>query len=56
MDTVSTALVGALGGIATQLISTIGAVLPVVVPVLGAIAVIGIGIKVFRKLTGRGTA
>lgn len=52
MEVVTTALVSGLETAATEGLSAIGSILPVVLPVLGAVAVIRIGIKVFRKVTG----
>ena len=53
METVGTALVSSLTEIGTSIMGTIGAVLPVAIPVLGAIVVIGVGIRVFKKLAGK---
>ena len=33
--------------------SAVGSVVPVALPIMGAIVVVGIGIKVFKKVTGR---
>lgn len=49
----STALVTALGSVATGATDAIGDILPVAAPVLGAILIIGIGIRAFKKFTGR---
>lgn len=53
MAVVGTALATSLGDIADAAMGTIQAVLPVAVPILGAVIVIGIGIRVFKKLAGR---
>lgn len=53
MATVGTALATAFGDIADAAMGTIQAVLPVVVPILGAVVLIGIGIRVFKKVAGR---
>lgn len=53
IDTITTALVTAMTSIANSAMSGIASILPVAAPVLGAILVIGIGIKVFRKFSGR---
>lgn len=44
----------ALGATATEVSSQISGVLPVVLPIFGALLAIGIGLKVFKKVTGRG--
>jgi hypothetical protein len=49
---VTTALSTALGTIATNALSAIAAIVPVAAPILGAVAIIGIGIKVFKKIRG----
>ena len=51
---VITSLSTALGTVATNAMSAIASVIPVAAPVLGAILIIGIGIKAFKKLAGRG--
>lgn len=50
---IGTAMSTALTAIASDALTVIGTVAPVAVPVLGGILVIGIGIKVFKKVTGR---
>lgn len=50
---VVTALTNALTATAGECTDAIGAVLPVALPVMGAIVVVGIGIKIFKKVTGR---
>lgn len=50
---VTSAMTTAFSTIAGDAMSMISSVLPVVLPILGAIVLIGIGIKVFRKVTGR---
>lgn len=52
-STVVTALTGALTTTASQCQDAIAAVLPVALPVMGAIVVVSIGIKIFKKVTGR---
>ncbi len=51
--TVVDALSKALSTTAGQCQDAIAAVLPVALPVMGAIVVVGIGIKIFKKVTGR---
>lgn len=48
-DTLATSL----GNVANDALSAIGGVLPVALPVLGAIVVISVGIRIFRKVSGR---
>lgn len=50
---VVSALTSAFSTAVSDIMSAIGGVLPVVLPVVGAIAVVGIGIKIFKKVTGR---
>lgn len=52
-STVVSALTSALTTTASQCQDAIAAVLPVALPVMGAIVVVGIGIKIFKKVTGR---
>lgn len=52
-STVVTALTSAFTTAVSDIMSAIGGILPVVLPVVGAIAVVGIGIKIFKKVTGR---
>lgn len=51
--TVVEALTTALTKTAGDCTAAISAVLPVALPVMGAIVVVGIGIKIFKKVTGR---
>lgn len=52
-NTIVTALSTAFTSAVSDVMSAIGTVLPIVLPVVGAIAVVGIGIKIFKKVTGR---
>ena len=52
-STVVSALTSALTTTASQCQDAIAAVLPVALPVMGAIVVVGIGIKIFKKVTGK---
>lgn len=52
-STVVSALTAALTTTATECKDAIAAVLPVALPVMGAIVVVGIGIKIFKKVTGK---
>lgn len=53
VSTVTTALTTGISSIANDAMSAIGSVIPVALPIMGAIVVVGIGIKVFRKVTGK---
>lgn len=50
---VVSALTTAMTTTADECKSAIAAVLPVALPVMGAIVVVGIGIKIFKKVAGR---
>lgn len=52
MESVTTAVTGALADVQTDAMSMIGNVLPYALAILGAIAVVLIGIKVFKKISG----
>ncbi|MDD4680870.1 MAG: hypothetical protein PHP79_08320 [Clostridia bacterium] len=41
------------GGLVTTTLSAISDTLPVVVPILGVMAAIGVGVKLFKKFTGK---
>lgn len=51
--TVSAALGTAFTTVASDCLSAITTILPIALPVLGALVVVGIGIKIFKKVTGR---
>ena len=53
MDTITSAMQTALFAVQNDAMTLIGAVLPYALAVMGAVLVISIGIKVFRKVTGR---
>lgn len=50
---ISTALGTAFTTVASDCLSAITTILPIALPVLGALVVVGIGIKIFKKVTGR---
>lgn len=52
-STIVTALTNAMTSAVNDAMEAIGAILPIVLPVLGAVTVIGIGIKIFKKVTGK---
>lgn len=51
--TVVEALKSALSTTADDCKDAIAGILPVALPVMGAIVVVGIGIKIFKKVTGK---
>lgn len=53
MASIVTALTTAMGDVATQALSAISGILPIAAPVLGGMLIIGVGIKVFKKITNR---
>ena len=53
MVAVRTALITAFNSAATEITGTIGDILPIALPVVGAVIVIGVGIKVFKKVVNK---
>ena len=53
MEAVTTALTTGVSSIATDAMSAVGSVVPAALPIAGAIIVVSIGLKVFKKVTGR---
>lgn len=53
VSTVTKALTDGLEGAGSDMLGVISSVVPVVIPVMIGVAVIGIGIKVFKKVTGK---
>lgn len=51
--TVTGALTTGISAIAGDAMSAIGSVVPAALPIMGAVVVVGIGIKVFKKVAGR---
>ena len=52
LQTLSAAMVDALGDVATSLLGAIGTILPIVIPIFGGVALIMLGKKVFKKFLG----
>ena len=50
---VTTALTSGITTVAGDAMSAIASVVPVALPIMGAVVVVGIGIKVFKKVSGR---
>ena len=53
MEAITTAVKTALATVQSDAQGLIGDVLPYALAVMGAVLVVGIGIKVFKKVTGR---
>lgn len=53
MSDIVTAMGTAVGSIADSAMSGIAAILPIGAPIMGAILIIGIGIRTFKKFSGR---
>ena len=53
MEAVTTALTTGVASIASEAMSAVGSVVPAALPIAGAIIVVSIGLKVFKKVTGR---
>lgn len=53
MEALITALTTGFTNLANDCLTAIGGIVPVVLPVLAGIVVIGIGIKVVKRITGR---
>ena len=53
MEAITSALTTALTSTASAMTGAIGDVLPIALPVLGGIAVVMVGIRVFKKVTGK---
>mgnify|MGYP004528404009 CR=1 FL=1 len=51
--TVTGALTTGISTIASDAMGAIGSVVPAALPIMGAVVVVGIGIKVFKKVAGR---
>lgn len=53
METITTALSTAITTIGTDAMDAIAKVLPAALPIFGAIVVVSIGLRVFKRVTGR---
>lgn len=53
MEAVTSALTTAFNSVATSLTGIIGDVLPIALPVVGAGLVVGIGIKLFKRVVSK---
>ena len=53
ISAITTGMTTGFTSIVSDLMSAVGSILPIVLPVMGAIAVIAIGRKVFKQVTGR---
>lgn len=52
-NTVTSALKTGITNIATDASTAIGDVIPVALPIMGAMVIVSVGIKVFKKVTGK---
>lgn len=50
MEGLVTSLTTGFTSTATQMLSAVGSIVPVMLPVVGGLAVVSLGIKVFRKM------
>lgn len=53
ISAVTTALTTGITGIASDAMGAIGTIIPAALPIAGAMVVVGVGFKVFKKVTGR---
>lgn len=53
MEAITTALSTAISTIGTDAMDAIAKVLPAALPIFGAIVVVSIGLRVFKRVTGR---
>ncbi len=53
MQAITTALIGSFTEVASSLTGLIGDVLPIALPVVGGVLVVGIGIKIFKKVVSK---
>lgn len=53
MQAITTALTGSFTEVATSLTGLIGDILPIALPVVGGVLVVGIGIKIFKKVVSK---
>lgn len=51
MEALTTALVTGLSDTADGMLGAIGSIVPIALPVMGGIAVVGIGITIFKKVS-----
>lgn len=50
MEALTTALTGGLTSLASDMMGAIGSIVPIALPIMGGIAVVGIGIGIFKKI------
>lgn len=53
LSAVTTALKEGITSVAGDALSAIGSIVPVALPIMGAMAVVGIGIRIFKKVAGK---
>lgn len=54
IETVTNALKTGVSDIASDAMGAIAGIVPVALPVMGAIVVVGIGIRIFKKVSSKG--
>lgn len=50
MEALTTALTTGLGTVATDMLGALGSIIPIAIPVMGGVAVVNIGIRLFKKI------
>ena len=53
MEAISTALTTSFKSVGSELTGIISSVLPIALPIVGGVMVVVIGIKIFKKITGK---
>lgn len=53
MTDLITSITTGFGTVAGDMLNAIGSIVPAVLPVLGAVMVVGVGIKIAKKVAGR---
>ena len=53
MEAISTALTTSFTAVGSELTGIISSVLPIALPIVGGVMVVVIGIKIFKKITGK---
>lgn len=53
LSTVETALESSFKSVGSSMTSVVGKILPIALPIMGAVVLIGFGIKIFKKISGK---
>lgn len=51
--TLTDTLTSSFSSVGTDLLSMVGKVAPIAIPVIGAVIVVNVGVKVFKRITGK---